>query len=166
MKYASICAGVLLLLVTACKKGDTGPKGRDGNANVIQLNYGSQTFTGVCSFPLPDSISQEMIDSSVVLVYYVLSTEAPTSWYTVPGLGSGGLFETRMFVYQSSLSPVKLAVSVRLVKPDGTGSYATAVTFSKTRVIIIPASKVTNVARYGPDLGRYDAVKSFYGLGD
>lgn len=155
---------IMTFLGQACKKGDAGPKGVDGNANVIQLNYGPQTFTGIYNFPLPDSITQGRIDSSLVLMYYVLDREAPTTWYPVPGLGSGGNFETRSFVYQSGSNPVKLSVSVRIMMPNSPVSYPTPLTFSKTRILIIPASKVMTVNGGGLDLQHYGAVRSFLNL--
>lgn len=159
-----IAALVLLTTIVSCKKGDTGPA---GNANVIQYNFSSQTFTGVLNLTL-SNISQGKIDSSMVLIYYNPSTEAATAWYAVPGLGSGGLYETRYFLYQTSTSPSIYTLSIRTNKPDGTGTYASALTFTKTRVFIVPASTILPGGRQAApvDYSDYYAVKKYYNIPD
>lgn len=152
--------------------GPAGPPGADGtdgpagNANVQLYQFGSQTFTGAMNYTL--SVSQATIDSSVVLAYYNPSTEAPTSWYPVPGLGSGALYETRSFFFQSAVTPSTYTYSLRLVNPGTGAPYASAVTFTKVRVFVIPASSVTAAASVQPavDLNDYHAVSRHFGVRD
>lgn len=159
-----IAALVLLTTIVSCKKGDTGPA---GNANVIQYNFGSQTFTGVLNLTL-SNISQGKIDSSMVLIYYNPSTETSTAWYPVPGLGSGGLYEMRYLIYQGTPSPSSYIISLRANKPDGSGTYASALTFTKIRVFIVPASSVLPGGRQAApvDYSDYYAVKKYYNIPD
>lgn len=186
-KHLALCAlaAVLLSASISCKKGDTGPAGtngtngtngkdgqngkdgKNGNANVIELVYGSRTFTGIQAYDFPATVTPGMIDSSIIQVYYNPSTEVSTSWYFCPGLGSGGTYETRCFTYQSQVSPTVItSLSVRLMNPNGSGSYATAVTFTKLRVLIIPASSVTTLTGKGIDLKDYSAVRQAFQLND
>jgi len=188
-QHKQFLSGILLLaLVAACKKGDTGPagpagspgqqgpagpQGMAGNANVTVYTYGSRTFTGLQDYLIPN-VTQAKIDSSMLLAYYNPSSESPTSWYPIPGLGSGGLYETRSLTYQSSSSPEQTTLSVRLVKPDGTGSYATAVTFTRLKIFLVPASVVVPLGRRqeGPGSGiptpypLYEEIKNYFSLSD
>ncbi len=88
-------------------------------------------------------ISQGMMDSSMVLIYYNPSTEVASSWYPIPGLGSGGLYDMRYLLYQSSTSPSIYTISLRAMQSNGSGSYASQLTFTKVRVFLVPASSVT-----------------------
>jgi hypothetical protein len=160
----------LLILGAACKKGDTGPvgtprtDGRDGNAKVIQINYGARTFSGVSVYNLPDTIRQGFIDSSLVLVYYNPQGEPTNAWYPIPGLGSGGIYEIRNFTGSTG---GKISLSVRLMNSDGSGTYLPTVTFLKLRILIAPASTIVmGPAALRPDVKIYDQVRTFYDLAD
>lgn len=172
MKHVKMILFVLPVLIafTACKKGDAGPQGPAGNANVTVYNFGSRTFTGTTVYIIP-GMTAAQADSSMLLIYYNPSSESATAWYPVPGLGSGGVYETRYFLYQSAPSPVQYSVSVRLMNPDGTGSYPNSVTFTKLRIFVIPASQVLPGGRQIPgvpnipvDINDYHAVCKYYGI--
>ena len=168
MNYTKTLMIVLILLAAfSCKKGDTGPAGKDGNANVKMYTYGPQTFTGVYNYVIP-GITQGQADSCIFLAYYVISTELATTWYPVPGLGSGGIFDTRSFVNQSSISPAAYALSVRILKPDGSASYPNPVTFSKFKIVVISPSAIVAAGRVAApvDYSDYYAVKKYYNLQD
>ncbi|MBO9703733.1 MAG: hypothetical protein J7604_26240 [Sporocytophaga sp.] len=166
MKINQILLAVIMTMFTACsKKEDVSPSGND---NVKVYIYGSKTFTGATEYAISD-ISQIMMDSSLVLAYYNPSSESPTTWYPVPGLGSGSLYETRGYVYKSVVTPNTYSYTVKLVDSwDNTTSYATPVTFTKFKVFIIPASTVVKVQRKGtsPDVSDYDAVKEYYNISE
>lgn len=134
----------IALLFNSCKKeeGPVGPKGTDGNANVVLYNFGSQTSSGGAFNYILDSLSQGFVDSSLILVFANPSDQASTAWYPVPGLGSGGAYETRYFIYQTNTNPSTYTLTVRLANPDGSGTYASAVTFDKLKIIFAPASVV------------------------
>lgn len=141
----AVCA---VLLTAGCKKGDVGPAGpagkdgADGNANVRLFTYQNITFTSSYNFTLT-GVSQGLADSSMVVAYYNPSTEASTSWYPIPGLGSSSLYEMRYFFYQTSASPSVYTFAVRAMQPNGTGSYNTQLTFNKVRIFLVPASSIT-----------------------
>jgi hypothetical protein len=155
-----------ILFFAACKKGDTGPQGPMGNADVKMFTFGPQTFTGTLNLKLPAGLAQGYIDSSLVLVYYNPSTEVPTAWYACPGIGTTNAYETRYLLYKSSPSPEEWTLSIRLVKPDGSGAYASAVTFTKIRVVFAPASSIQTGRSMPIDLKDYNAVKNYFNLPD
>ena len=172
MKHLKTILFVLAAVIsfTACKKGDTGPQGPAGNANVTVYNFGEQTFTDVVNLKL-SNISQGKMDSSLILAYYNPSSEAATSWYPIPGAGSGAAYQTRYFVYQSATTPVSIyTFSIRTLKADGT-AYGSAVTFKKIKIIMAPASAVlaggrqmSGVPNIPVDVNDYYAVCRYYGI--
>lgn len=153
----------MAMLMSSCKKGDTGPAGEDGNANVRLFTYSDITFTGVYNMQL-SGISQGMMDSSLVLIYYNPSTEVASSWYPVPGLGSGALYDMRYLLYQSSTSPSIYTISLRAMQPNGSGSYASQLTFTKVRVFLVPASSVTVGGRGVADSESILNVEDYYSV--
>lgn len=170
MKNAGSVYFVLLLTlaVMACKKGDTGPAGvdgadgKDGNANVTAYTFADKTFTNALNLTL--NVSQGRVDSSFVLAYYNPSSEAATSWYPIPGSGSGGLYETRYFMSQLTASPSTYTFGIRLLKADGS-NYLTQVTFKKIRIFLVPATSIIAGGRVAPgaaalpvDVKDYQAV--------
>lgn len=173
IKNLFLIAFLLSVSVIACKKGDTGSagpagpagptgtQGANGNANITMYQFGSQTFTSLLNLTL-QNISKERIDSSLILAYYNPSTEAATSWYPIPGSGSGALYETRYFVSQLTASPSSYTFGIRLLKADGT-LYTTQVTFTKIKVIVAPASTIINGR---VNLSDYQAVMNYYNLAE
>lgn len=142
-------------------KGDAGPLGVPGNANVLLFNFGSRTFTSSTDYSL--KISAGMVDSSIVVAYYNPSTEVATAWYPIPGLGNSGLFESRSFIYQTSTSPSTYSFSVRLLNPNGTGTYGSSVTWTKTRIFFIKASEIMTGRKTPlPDFTDYYAVCRYF----
>jgi len=142
LRFPALLSLCLVLLMTSCKKGDTGPAGQDGNANVRLFTYSNITFTSVHNLQL-SGISQSLMDSSMVLLYYNPSNEVATSWYPIPGLGSSAAYDMRYLLYQSSASPSIYTVSLRAMLPNGSGAYGSQLTFNKVRLFLVPASSVT-----------------------
>jgi hypothetical protein len=144
-------------------KGDTGPQGVPGNANVVLYNFASRTFTTLTSYQI--AIGAGKVDSSIVLAYYNPSSEVATAWYPIPGLGNSGFFQSRSFIYQTATSPSMYSLTVRLVNANGTGDYATQVTWTKTRVFFIQATQLMNGRKTPPpDVSDYYAVCRYYGI--
>ncbi len=174
MKQSTIFSVVLIALtsVAACKKGDTGPQGPTGNADITVYNFGQTTFTSAVNLLL-NNISQGRMDSSLVLAYYNPVPEATTAWYPIPGSGSGGAYETRYFTYQSATAPVSAySFGLRAIKADGT-AYTTPLTFRKIKIIIAPASVViaggrqmSGVSTLPVDVNDYHAVCKYYGIAE
>lgn len=138
--------------------GEQGPPGADGNANVIQFEFGEHTFTNSLNLEIP--ISRETVDSSLILMYYNPSNEAPTAWYQMPGLGPGGAYQTRYFIFQSSAEPSLYTLGIRTLLPDGSAPYGNSVTFRKIRVIFVEASIIFT----GINLQDFNEVAAYLGL--
>ncbi len=171
MSRTRLLGAVLALpaLLASCsgKDGPTGPagaNGTNGNANVITFQYGTRTTT-TGNIDYAFSASQQLVDSSLVLAYYNPSIEAPTAWYPVPGLGSTGAYMTRGMWYQSSLSPSTYSYRLFLLTPSGSGAYTTSTTFTKFKIVLVPASMITPLpSLVRPNLSDYHAVAQFLNL--
>ena len=150
----ALCCTVFAI---GCKKGEQGPA---GNANVEIHNFGSQTITtGVINYTLKN-ISRGKIDSSLILVYYNPSIESETSWYPIPSIGSGNLYQTRYFLTQSGND---YSLGIRILKMDGVTAYTTSITFTKLKVVIAPASSIHSSSI---NKGDYNSVKQYLQLTD
>ncbi|WP_326992652.1 hypothetical protein [Chitinophaga sp. 212800010-3] len=164
-KYLFAC---ILLAFMGCKKGDIGPQGPQGNANVTIYTFGSQTFTVQLDLTL-NNISTGKMDSSLVLVYYNPVREAATAWYPVPGAGPGTMYQTRFFTYQVSIDPSNYRLSIRAFQAAGS-DYGFPLTFRKIRVIIAPAAAIIPGARMSSsqpvDYNDYYAVLRYYHLSE
>lgn len=146
-------------------RGATGAKGDAGNANVLLYEFGVQTFT--YELELNISVSREIVDKSMVLVYYNPGNEAQTAWFQSPGLGSSGDYQTRYFIYQLSSSSNIYRLGLRALQPDGTAPYGTPLTFRKIKVIFAEASQIFSAQASGQlDLSNYESVKQTLGLRD
>ncbi|WP_262912204.1 collagen-like protein [Algoriphagus sp. AGSA1] len=138
--------------------GSQGPPGEDGNANVLLYEFGEQTFTNSLNLVL--AIERESVDKSLILIYYNPASEAQTAWYQMPGMGPGGTYHTRYFIYQSTVSPSAYTLGIRTVKADGS-AYGTEVTYRKIKVVFAEASTILNGR---VDLENYHAVMEYLGL--
>ena len=167
---ALVLASAFLLLASlfSCsgEDGATGPRGRDGNANVVVFQYGTRTTTSG-NFNYTFEASQGFVDSSLVLAYYNPSTEAPTAWYPVPGLGSGGVYMTRGLWFQNSTDPSTYLYRAFLLTPSGSATYTSSVTWTKFKIILVPASEIIPLASIGLiDTNDYRAVRDYFGLAE
>jgi len=166
-----ICAVTLVLINTACKKGDTGPAGATGTANVIYSEwftptpYIKDTVFGVWGFKYNKAapgITQQVLDSGSVLTYGKLLGYNPLVWptNTVQQLpidltyNQGGVTTD---TWTARLSPGNL--QIRFVNDKNIyGSIATAHQF---RYIIIPGGNKAGgrVARQS-----YEEICKQYGI--
>lgn len=117
-------------------EGAPGPPGPEGNANVLQFDFGPETFSNDFSVDFP--IERETVDRSAIMVYYNPSNEADSTWYSAGGLGPTGKYQARFFIHQVESEPSIYRLGIRLHRPDGT-SYINEETFRKLRVVFIPA---------------------------
>lgn len=152
---AAIMLFVVVFCIGACKKGEQGPQ---GNADVTMFTFENKTFTHLLNLEIP--ISKGRVDSSLILVYYNPSIESVSSWYTAPGIGSGGTYNTRVNLYQEQ-GQNKYTLSIRTLTMTG-APYASPVTFTKIKVIFAPASNITKLSNLNEIKKDYDlAVKEF-----
>lgn len=135
--------------------GPAGPAGQNGNANVIQLTFGSKVHSGAeISFTLT-GVTQAVLNQSA---YFTYVTPGNGYWYSLPGTTVGGTKEYRTYVTsQGSGTPL-----VYVNRVAGTGSE----TFTNTRVVIIPASALSNARKASVDYTNYQEVKKYYNLPD
>jgi hypothetical protein len=146
--------------------GEDGPVGPKGNANVVMYNYGSQTTTSG-SFNYDFEATQGLVESCIVLGYYNPLDQDTTCYYAVPGLGSNGQYMTRSWWYRTTAVPSTYTYFVRLLNPNGSGTYATSTTFRKFKLILVPASSIVAVTSKGMlDLSDYNAVKNYLKLSE
>jgi hypothetical protein len=164
MRLQSLCmktltvAVTLLVLITSCKKGDTGPTGPAGTANVIYSDwftpaaYKKDTIFGSYGFNYDKAdaaITQKIIDSGTVITYGKLDGYNPIIWPTaqVSALpinitylsGSSSNIDT----WSSLVTPGNLRI--RLVSSlNAYGSISNAHLF---RYVIIPGG-VKNTTAY------------------
>jgi len=173
MLRSRLLVAILLLsaFIFSCsgEDGATGPAGKngaDGNANVVVFQYDTRTTTtGNINYTF--LASQGLVDSSLVLAYYNPSTEALTAWYPVPGLGSGANYMTRSMWYQTIADPSTYTYRVFLLTPSGSATYTTSTTFTKFKIILVPASAITPLTSRGLlNLSDYDAVKDYLNLSE
>lgn len=145
--------------------GATGAKGDPGNANVLLYEFGSQTFTSALSLDI--SVSRQVVDNSMILVYYNPAVEDATAWFQAPGLGSAGNYQTRYFIYQLTASPSVYRLGLRTLTVNGASSYPSSLTFRKIKVIFAEASQVFSLQASGQlDLSDYQSVKEALGIRD
>jgi hypothetical protein len=92
-RHRLLIAGIaaIVIIITSCKKGDMGPQGPKGNANVIYSNwftpatYKKDTLFGIWGFnhtiAVPD-ITQSILDSGSVLTFAKMHGYNPAVWPT------------------------------------------------------------------------------------
>lgn len=137
---------VFALLFSGCKKdGETGPagpagaNGTNGNANVKLVYFGPDTLNTTTTWithNFDSTITENMIDSSLVLIYH----ENSGFWYPSPGLGLGGSYQTRAYTYGT---PSVASLTLQIYNTDGSTYTGGQQIFSRIKVIIAPADIFT-----------------------
>lgn len=115
--------------------GAQGPAGAPATSEFRSFEFGERTITTAGAFTL--DVERAFIDRSMLLVQYNPTTEADTAWYQAPGFASGGLYQVRTFLVQTSTNPSQYTVNIRLMRADGT-PFTQPVTWRKTRIVLIP----------------------------
>lgn len=160
----------IAVAITHCKKGDTGPAGPPGTANVIYSEwftpnvYTKDTVYGVWGFKYNKSapaITQQLLDSGTVLTFGKLLGYIPSIWprnvvqqlpITLTYMSGGVTNDT----WTARLSPGNL--QIRFV--NDRNIYATIANQHQFRYIIIPGgTKGARVARR-----TYEEVCREYGI--
>lgn len=156
MKQQWICAVVaaMTFLAVACKKGDVGPAGPAGNANVVQYSFPGNNFTSISSINLGITTTADTMNRSAYLIYLV---RASGNTYQVPGRGLSGDSEYRMLLYYSGGK-----ANITITRQSGPGED-----YASIRVIRIYSNAVLPGGRFANpvvDWSNYDAVCAYYGL--
>lgn len=141
--------------------GATGQTGPTGNANVILCILGPQNFNSANTygtFILPNNITPNMIDSSLVLVYH---QNCGGNWYSSPGLGCGSAYNTRVYT-SSGVKPVTLTLEIE--NQDGSSYSGFGEAFSNIKVIIAPASNYKGSRLSKTFFNDYHATCKYFNL--
>ena len=152
-----ICSMVSLLLVTSCKKGDTGPAGETGPAgpvgtpNVIYSDwftpdlYTKDTIFGIWGFnynKTAASLTQTVLDSGAVLTFGKLEGYNPLVWPT----GQVGQLPISLTYVQGSTMTDNLSASatvgnLKIRFTNNLNFYSGISNLHKFRFIVIPGGK-------------------------
>lgn len=165
----------IMLFASCAKDGDTGPagpagqngtngtngvNGQDGNSNVKIYYFGPDTLSSTVTVKnhlLAAEVTQNMIDSSLVLLYYQSST-FPDFWYAAQGIGPSASFQTRWYVTPG----INLFIELRDL--DGTAYSGGQVILKKLKLVVAPSSAFSG-NRYGQvDYNDYKATMKFLGV--
>ena len=140
--------------------GPAGPTGPTGNANVRQFTFGQRTVGGGSAATYSMPLTQADLDSSTIVLFHEISS-LPDYWYPTPGFGNSAIYITRAQYY---ISGANLTVQINLLTPAG-AAYPTSLSFTRFRVIIIPASSNVTLAKTGGlNLNDYNAVRKHFNL--
>ena len=141
--------------------GATGATGATGNANVIQVSYGSKTYTsGFLQYILPAAITKDIVEKSVISAYVQTSAGGSAFWYNIPGATTGATYTYRL--YSETFTTGLNNMFIGRVNSATTGNDI----FTTTRILFIPASTLLNGRKAAVDLSDYEAVKKYYNLKD
>ena len=141
--------------------GATGATGATGNANVIQVSYGSKTYTsGFLQYILPAAITKDIVEKSIVSAYVQTSAGGSALWYNIPGATTGATYTYRL--YSETFTTGLNNMFIGRVNFTTTGNDI----FTTTRILFIPASTLLNGRKAAVDLSDYEAVKKYYNLKD
>jgi hypothetical protein len=147
---------ITALLITACSKdGDTGPegpKGIDGNANVVQYTFPTHNFAVAASAFLGVTTTADTMNQSAWYVYLIRSSG---NVYPIPGFGLNGTSEYRVF-WSHSAGKVNFSIS----RVSGSGEE-----YSSIRIIRLYAnSSVPGGRKADINFNDYYEVCRYYGL--
>ena len=168
MLLAAVLVLSAFLFSCAGEDGATGPAGKageDGNANVVIYEYGTQTTTtGTLIYDF--AATQGFVDSCLALGYYQEAGQG-TNWYPIPGLGPVNSYMTRSYLTLTDPDPGAYTYYVRLVVPNGSAYYLASTTFTRLKLILVPASVIIPVTSRGLlNLSDYDSVADYLELSE
>ncbi|MCD8540196.1 MAG: hypothetical protein LRY55_10805 [Leadbetterella sp.] len=122
-----------------------------GNANVIQITYGSREHTGTELSCTLTGVTIQQVASSAFFCYVNVNN----FWYALPGnITSSHSYRT---FTRSTGSP-----QFYINRLTGSGTQ----TFQSTRILMIPANDLRTGRKAAVDFNDYEAVKKFYNLPD
>lgn len=151
-----------LMLVSACKK-EAGPAGKDGNANVKVFMFYNKTLTAGNGVIDTIPISTGALDSSLALMYYTDSANTANKgiWYSSPGLGRLGAYQTRNFFLGIGASS---SFTLSVFNPDGTSYSGSSLKLPQLKVVVVPASSYIVGKKEDVDFSDYKATMQYLGL--
>lgn len=157
----ALCATLI-----SCKKttkGDMGPagpagtNGTNGNANVKAYYFGKDSIMATRNnlyFFLPSSVTANMIDSSIVLVYH----KTNGLWYSSPGFGYGADYQIRIYTDSN------VGVNFVALNPDGTPYSGAKYILTQIKVILVPSSDYSGFRKKFVNFNDYYATMKYFDL--
>jgi hypothetical protein len=147
----------ILLIAASCKKGDTGPQGPKGNANVMYsawftpATYKKDTVFGIWGFNYSQpvaAITQSILDSGTVLTFGKLLGYNPLVWPA----GQVGQLPITITYMQGGLqndtwSALATPGNLRIRFVNDHNIYTSIATMHQFRYIIIPGGTFTGRMR-------------------
>lgn len=132
-------------------QGPAGPQGPMGNANVIQLTYGSRVHNGDELTYNLTGVTINQVNASAFFAY----VNVGGFWYALPGNVSSA------FTYRS-YARASGTPQYFIVRLTGSGNHR----FESTRIVIIPASDLRSGRLASINYKDYQAVREYYNLPD
>lgn len=108
---------------------------------VYLFTFENQTFTSTLT--LVANISQAIMNSSVVLIYYYPSSEQDGSWYALPGPGPLGAYMLRVKYDRTSEDPEQYTFTINAHNFSTGAANTSPKTFIKTRIYVIQQFPIT-----------------------
>ena len=150
----AICTLVLMFSISSCKKGDIGPAGPAGTANVIYSDWFTaspwvkDTVFNIWGFnynKAAAALTQPVLDSGAVLVFGKLSGYNTLIWPTGQ-VGQLPVTVTYSFtsggtIYNDTWSAFATVGNVRIRFVDDRNYYGSIATSHQFRYIVIPGGK-------------------------
>ncbi len=153
IKYLTIAfLSIGMLIISGCKKGNDGPQGEDGNANVIgtniiTVNNWSQQGSVWRADLTVGEITKDVVDRGLVQIFKKYGPE----WWALPDINGGTM---TYFGYDVGY------VSLMISNVDGsTPSFPNTTDF---RVVVISPSNLA--AHPDVDFSNYEELKSTFNL--
>jgi hypothetical protein len=142
---------IAILLNTSCsKKGDAGPAGKNGtdgtdgtdgtngsgSSDDMRLFYfGPDSLTSTIvykDYPFDSTVTHNLIDSSLILVYYKISN----NWYPSPGIGP--YFQTDWVIIENGN---KQRLQFQIYSLNGNPYTSFPAYFERIKVIMLPSAE-------------------------
>lgn len=158
----------MLLTVIACKKGDTGPEGPPGSANVIYSGWLSfqqaqldtivdGTNLKINHIPAPE-VNQDIIDGGLIIVY----TRFLTNVFQLPYTSDAGTGTGPTKTNTVNFIPKPGMIYITRYTHDNTASIGFGTV--QFRYVLIPGGVQANAALRNMDTRNYDMVKAAFAL--
>lgn len=154
---------------SGCKKGDTGPKGDTGTANVMyspwldvtyspQTNDNGDTVIWFAKIPAP-KLTKAILDSGTVKVYFNVNTAAEPTVFPLP------ISDFYSFAFITQLGVYFSVGNIDLYCDLDASSFTTGGQKAwQYRYVIIPGGVPTG--RSAVNWNNYEAVKRYYNIPD
>ena len=163
LSIGAICA---LMLVSACKKevGQTGPSGKDGNANVKVFLFTDDTLGSGISISHILPITKGEADSSLFLFYYTTTANSSSTtnfWYTCPGLGIGGAYQTRPYIIANATN---VEANINITNADASPYTGSTEYLPSVKIVMMKPSSFIVGKKEAVDFSDYKATMQYLGL--